>query len=140
MNRRELLITGGVIVLGLLMAFPLTRLFRPGTSPGRSAGFGSAIHQTDASGADWTITPMAGRPSPAANRNRGTQTKPSLIVKTEVFDRGNRELLIGLVLEGRDGQRYQPVVSRNGVRRPVPTLRIVDEAGKVILDGSFQYG
>ena len=138
MNKRELLITGGVIVLGLLMAFPLTRLLRPTSSPSRSGGYGPAIHQTDANGADWAITPVAGR-SPATNR-KGEQTRPALVVKTDVFDRGNRELLIGLVLEGRDGQGYQPVVSRNGVRQPAPTLRIVDEAGKVILDGSFQYG
>jgi hypothetical protein len=138
MNRRELLITGGVIVVGLLMAFPLTWLLRPGTSTSRSSGYGPAIHQTDASGADWTITPMAGRSTTAAGKD--AQANPALIVKTDILDRGNRELLIGLVLEGRDGQRYQPVVSRNGVRQPVPTLRIVDEAGKVILDGSFQYG
>ncbi|MEN6577008.1 MAG: hypothetical protein ABFD90_11750 [Phycisphaerales bacterium] len=138
MNKRELLITGGVIVLGLLMAFPLTWLFRPGTSPGRSTGYGRAIHQTDANGADWAITPMAGRSTTAAGRD--TQAKPSLIVKTDVFDRGNRDVMIGLVLEDRDGRRYQPVVSRNGVRQPVPTLRVVDEAGKVVLDGSFQYG
>ncbi|MEN6428806.1 MAG: hypothetical protein ABFE13_25955 [Phycisphaerales bacterium] len=137
MNRRELLITGGVIVVGLLMAFPLTWLFRPGTFTSRSSGYAPAIHQTDASGADWTITPMAGR---SAANHKDAQAKPVLIVKTDVLDRGNRELLIGLVLEGRDGQRYQPVVSRNGVRQPVPTLQIVDEAGKVILDGSFQYG
>lgn len=138
MNKRELLITGGVIVLGLLMAFPLTWLLRPSNSPDGPGGHGSAIHQTDASGADWAITPMAGR-SPAAP-GRKTQTKPSLIVKTDVLDRGNRELRIGLVLEDRNGQRYQPVILRNGVRRPVPTLRIVDEAGKVVLDGNFQYG
>jgi hypothetical protein len=138
MNKRELLITGGVIVLGLLMAFPLTWLLHPTSSPSRSGGAGPAIHQTDATGADWTLTPLARRPT--TTDRRGGQAKPSLIVKTDVFDRGNRELLIGLILEDRNGLQYQPVVSKNGLRQPAPTLRIVDEAGKVILDGSFQYG
>lgn len=138
MNRRELLIIAGVIVLGLFAAFPLTWLLRPTGSSSGSRGYGLAIHQTDANGADWAITPMAGQASPADRTD--TPAKPSLIVKTEVNQQSNRTLLIGLVLEDRVGQRYQPAVIKDGIRRPPPTLRIVDEAGKVILNGSFQYG
>lgn len=138
MNRKQLLIIAGVVVLGLLAAFPLTWLLRPTGSSSGSRGYGPAIHQTDANGADWAITPMAGQASPADRTD--TQTKPSLIVKTEVNQQSDRTLLIGLVLEDRAGQRYQPAVRKNGVRQPAPKLRIVDEAGKVILDGSFQYG
>ena len=138
MNRRELFITGGVIVLGLLMAFPLARLFRPTVSPSRSARYGLAVHKTDDRGVDWALTPMAGRSSAAGRSDAAT--KPEIVVKTDIFQRGGREVLIGLILEGRDGQRYQPVVARNGARLPAPTLRIVDEGGKVILNDSFRYG
>jgi len=146
MNRKQLLIIAGVVVLGLLAAFPLTWLLRPTGSvappnskrASGSRGYGPAIHQTDANGADWAITPMAGQASPADRTD--TQTKPSLIVRTEVNQQSDRTLLIGLILEDRAGQRYQPAVVKNGVRQPAPKLRIVDEAGKVILDGNFQYG
>jgi len=96
------------------------------------------VHKTDERGVDWALTPMAGRSS--ATGRSDAATKPEIVVKTDIFQRGGREVLIGLILEGRDGQRYQPVVSKSGARLPAPTLRIVDEAGKVILNDSFRYG
>jgi hypothetical protein len=138
MNRKELLITGVVIVLGLLVAFPLTRLFIPSAS--RQAGFvasETSIHQVDDQGNDWVITPVRGRPV-VADPN-APQAKPVIVVKTDVRLNG-REALIGLILQDRDGRQYQPIIGKGGVRQPAPRLRIVDEAGKVVLDDSFQYG
>ena len=144
MNRKQLIITGGVIVLGLLLAFPLTWMFSAAGGPGTAIAVRSRRSlcrrstRTDGNGVDWAINPVGRRP--AAGDPNGTQAKPVIVVKTDVFQAGGREVLIGLILEGRDGQSYQPVVVKGGVRQPAPTLRIVNEAGQVILDDSFRYG
>ena len=66
--------------------------------------------------------------------------KPTIVVKTDVFRAREREMLIGLVLAGRNGERYQPTILKGGSRLAAPKLRIVDETGKVLLDDSFRYG
>lgn len=143
MDRRQLIIVGGVIVLGLLLAFPLTWIFNqsPGSTPStsvRGANYQSSVREADGNGVDWILTQTSGLPAPKdAN---GVRTKPTIIVKTDVFRAREREMLIGLVLAGADGQRYQPAVMRGGARLPAPKLRIVDETGKVLLDDSFRYG
>ena len=143
MDRRHLIITGGILVLGLVAAFPLTWVFSESGASRRqsqvgSTGYGPAVHRRDASGTEWAITPAGGRV--AVPDSNGTQAKPGIVVKTEVFQAGGREVRIGLILAGRDGQRYQPVVTKGGVRQPAPTLQIVNEAGKVVVDDRFQYG
>lgn len=139
MDKRQLVITAGVIVLGLLLAFPLTWIFdEPTPSPARVANYPSSIRQTDARGTEWTLTRASRLPAPRdAN---GVEAKSVILVKTDVLQVGNRQVTIGLVLAGRDGERYQPAVMKGGSRLGAPKLRIVDEAGKVLLDDSFKYG
>ncbi len=138
MNRRELIATGVVIVLGMLVAFPLSRLFIP-SAPRQAVFVGSetSIHQTDHQGDDWLITPVRGQP--AVVDPNAAQARPVIVVKTNVSVNG-REALIGLVLQDRDGRQYQPIIVKSGVRLPPPKLRIVNEAGEVLLHDSFQYG
>jgi hypothetical protein len=143
MDKRQLIITAGVIVLGLLLAFPLTWIFNEPSGPASSSSARvvndrSAIRQTDAAGTEWTLT-QASRLPPPRDAN-GVEAKPVILVKTDVFQVGNRQVTIGLVLAGRDGERYQPAVMKGGSRLGAPKLRIVDEAGKVLLDDSFKYG
>jgi len=142
MDRRQLLIMGGIVVLGLLLAFPLTWVFTDSGGPPRQlsslpAGPYAPIHQVDDRGVDWAINPAGGRP--VAQDPNAVPAIPLIVVKTEVI-RGGNDMLIGLVLTDRDGQRYQPAVAKGGVRQPAPKLRIVNEAGKVVLDDSFRYG
>ena len=47
---------------------------------------------------------------------------------------------IGLVLEGRAGETYRPMVMKNGAPQSTPWLRIIDKQGKVIDEGKFEYG
>jgi len=139
MDKRQFIITAGVIVLGLLLAFPLTWIFNESrSSPPRMANYRSSIRQTDAGGTEWTLTQASGLPAP--KDVNGVQAKPVITVKTDVFQVGNRQMSIGLVLAGRSGERYQPAVVKGGSRLAAPKLRIVDEAGKVLLDDSFKYG
>ncbi len=139
MDKRQLTITTGVIVLGLLLAFPLTWIFNEPRPSLRSAADSRwSIRQTDASGTEWTLTQASGLPAPKdAN---GVSAKPVITVKTDVFQVGSRDVSIGLVLAGRHGERYQPAVQKGRSRLAAPKLRIVDEAGKVLLDDSFKYG
>jgi hypothetical protein len=143
MDRRQLIIVGGIIVLGLLLAFPLTWIFSE--SPGAAGRFSargvnhqSSVREADANGTEWALRQTNGLPTPRdAN---GVQTKPTIIVRTDVFRAREREILIGLVLAGPNGQTYQPIVVKGGARLSAPRLRIVNEAGQVLLDDSFKYG
>lgn len=138
MDRRQLILIGGIIVLGLLLAFPLTWMFSETSDSAPGVNSWSSARQTDVNGIEWTLTQTNRLPAPKdAN---GVQTKPTILVQTDVFPRREREMLIGLVLTGPDGQRYQPVVMKGGARLPAPKLRIIDETGKVLLDDSFRYG
>jgi hypothetical protein len=65
---------------------------------------------------------------------------PPILVKADVQKVGEREVSIGLVLEGQAGEPYRPVVKKNGSPLSAPKLRIVNEAGQVLVQGDFQYG
>jgi hypothetical protein len=52
----------------------------------------------------------------------------------------DREVSIGLVLQGQAGEQYRPVVKKNGTPIAAPKLRILNEAGQVVTQGDFQYG
>jgi len=69
----------------------------------------------------------------------GPKAGPPILVKTDVV-RAGPAVSIGLILEGQTGEHYQPVVKKNGNALSAPTVRIVNEAGQVIAQGSFQYG
>jgi hypothetical protein len=138
MDKRQFIIIGGIVVLGLVLAFPLMWMFTESGAPRPSVVSPSAVRQTDGRGTEWAITPVGGRPI-VADAN-ATEVKPVVVVKTDVLRASGREMLIGLILQDRDGQSYLPAVVKGGVRLPAPKLRIVDEAGEVLLDDSFQYG
>lgn len=143
MDRRQLIIVGGIVVLGLLLAFPLSWIFNEPsgrTGPGSTVGVNSrsSVRQTDEDGTEWVLTQIGG-PTVPKDAN-GVQANPVVVVRTDVFQVGHRQVSIGLVLTGPEGQRYSPVVVKAGVSRAAPRLRIVDEAGKVVLDDSFRYG
>jgi len=137
MDRRQLIIVGGIVVLGLLLAFPLSWIFNEPSGRAR-LNSRSSVRQTDEDGTEWVLTQISG-PSVVRDAN-GVQVKPVVVVRTDVFQVGNRQMSIGLVLAGREGQRYSPMVVKAVTPRAAPRLRIVDEAGKVVLDDSFRYG
>jgi hypothetical protein len=61
-------------------------------------------------------------------------------VKTDVQKVADREMSIGLILEGQAGEQYRPVVTKNGTALSAPRVRIVNEAGQVVVEDSFRYG
>jgi len=64
---------------------------------------------------------------------------PPLTLKTDVQQAGSN-VSVGLSLVGQAGEEYAPGVERNGQSVSAPTLRILNESGKVLASGSFQYG
>jgi hypothetical protein len=61
-------------------------------------------------------------------------------VKTDVQKVADRERSIGLILEGQAGEQYRAAVTKNGTTQSAPRLRIVNEAGQVVVEDSFRYG
>jgi hypothetical protein len=91
------------------------------------------LYEKDESGATWLVDLAAGG-------RRNVEPGPPIIVKADVQRRSPRDFSIGLVLAGQAGELYRPVVRRNGQARPAPGLKIVNEAGQVLVDDSFRYG
>lgn len=83
----------------------------------------------------WALQ-QAGRPSVLSRRKPGSP----IVVKTTVHRVGSGTVSIGLVLEGRAGETYRPAVTKNRSSLPAPWVQIVDEQGRVIGEGRFEYG
>lgn len=146
MQNRNLPIALGIIAAGLLafilvykIAVQTPRVPAPegvrSVTPSQQPG---TLQKTDEGGNTWILTLASGQPSNAAADS--AQAEPLITVKADVQRRGANEAAIGLVLAGAGGERYQPVVTKNGVRLPAPGLRIVDEQGEMLAEGKFQYG
>ena len=100
---------------------------------------GSSLRKTDAGGATWSLD-LAGGMSFQALASYGVPTGAPIVVKTDIQRAGDREVAVGLRLEGQAGEQYRPVVKKDGVQVAAPALRIVNEAGKVIAQDTFKYG
>ena len=141
MNRTDLLRVTGIIVLVLLAVFLFFRKPVPSFQPGIAAPGGeqpASLSRTDANGVAWALD-QAGAAVLSTEPN-GPKAGPPILVKADVQKVADREMSIGLVLEGQAGEQYRPVVKKNGSPLSAPRLRIVNEAGQGIAQDSFQYG
>ena len=66
---------------------------------------------------------------------------PPFVVQTDMRRRG-RNVSLGLSLVGQAGERYNLSMYKNGKwsRPSSPKVKIVDEAGNVLVHGQFEYG
>jgi hypothetical protein len=64
---------------------------------------------------------------------------PPLVIRADVQN-NNPIVSIGLSLVGRSGEHYSAQVLTRGGNLPAPKLKIVDETGKVLAAGTFEYG
>jgi hypothetical protein len=64
---------------------------------------------------------------------------PPLLIKPNVSKRGTF-ILIGYSIIGQAGERYGNVITKNRRRVSTPEVKIIDEGGKVLAAGRFQYG
>ena len=111
---------------------------------GRYTALSMELNRTDSAGTKWTLTSRSQtgklsnfeiRPGEKASIKIG----PPFLIKTTAEWR-NKKVSTGLNLEGQAGEQYSAVVMKDGRRQPAPRLKIVDEAGKVLASGKFEYG
>jgi hypothetical protein len=141
MKKTDLLRAAGLAVLLLIILFLFLKNPVPGPKPGVSTpagGQSSSVSRTDANGVAWALDQAGG--ALLSTEPNGPKAGPPILVKTDVQKVGEREVSIGLVLEGQAGEQYRPVVKKNGSPLSAPRLRIVNEAGQVMAQDSFQYG
>lgn len=149
MKKAQIVSVVGLIVLaGVLMVMTTKRAAVP-VAPTPQAGpqtltqtmtqAPGPLHRTDESGNTWLLDVTAAPMLTSVDPN-SPKAGPPIVVKTDVHRVNDREASIGLILAGQAGERYRPVVRKNGSTVSAPKLRIVNEAGQVILDDSFRYG
>ncbi len=129
----------GVLLLIILILFvknPIPQSSQRGSTP--AGGQSSSVSRTDANGVAWALDQAGG--ALLSTEPNAPKAGPPIIVKTDVQKVGEREMSIGLLLEGQAGEQYRPVVKKNGTAISAPRLRIVNEAGQVLAQDSFQYG
>jgi hypothetical protein len=111
---------------------------------GKYAAWQIQLTRTDTAGAEWILS--SGRvtgelqnfeilPGQTLTAKLGTP----LTVKTDVAQQGD-SVSIGLSLLEQSGVEYTPGAQKNGQRVPEPRLKILDEAGKILASGKFEYG
>jgi hypothetical protein len=103
------------------------------------------LSKTDDKGDVWTLSGSASTGKLKAfdiaeGQTLATKAGPPLVVRTSADNMGARAVSIGVDVTGQAGEKYTPGVAKNGAAEPPPTLRILDESGKVLGAGSFQYG
>ncbi len=145
MNKNQILIVSGIVVLGLLLALVYQGMVStpaPSVRPARVQQSAPPLQKTDKDGNTWALIPAGGQSftSPISADPNGAKSGPAVIVKTDVRRASDREISIGLVLAGPAGEAFQPGIMKNGARQPAPGFRIVDEAGKVLVQDNFSYG
>lgn len=137
MKNARLLLVGLLAVVLLVVVLLKSPVNKP--NPVSRPWFSSAsLSQTDANGVAWSLD-QAGGPIVSTEPN-GPKAGPPILVKADVQKVGEREVSIGLLLEGQAGEQYRPVVKKNGSPVAAPRLRIVNETGQVVVQGDFQYG
>lgn len=142
MKKADAMRVVGIVVLVLLVALWFYKSrpipgFKPGVG-GTGGGQSLSVSRTDANGVAWTLDQAGGAPS--STEPNGPKAGPPILVRADVQKVADREMSIGLVLEGQAGEQYRPAVKKNGTPLSAPGLRIVNEAGQVIAQDSFQYG
>lgn len=127
------------VAAAVLLILVFSRLLRSsGPSVQDELGLQSLV-ATDRSGAKWVIEPTAAQPFA---RLRESHIEPGLplTVRTDMRRDSTDRVSVGLIIEGRAGERYSPQISKNGERLPAPEFTVVDEAGQEAFKGRFKYG
>ena len=102
------------------------------------------LNQPDSSGSRLTF-----RTSPETGKLKDFEIRPGettvfrigppFSIKTSV-EQSDGNALIAFELEGQSGVLYRPRVRKGRTTIPAPKFKIIDEAGKVVDSGQFEYG
>ncbi len=97
------------------------------------------LSRNDEQGDRWELDLVKGQPVSELNIDAGFG--PPLVVRTNAeLKEQTGEILFGIVVKGRGGEKYVGGVRRNGQWQQPPGFKIVNSAGKVLDSGTFKYG
>ena len=136
-KKKIILIVAAAAVAIVLVSVLLRSLLS--SEPASRQEFGLTALSMAAENGDTWVLDLAKGQSVSGLKNKNAKPGAPLLVKTDVQARG-RELSIGLLIEGQAGESYQPGAMKNGSRVPPPTFKVIDESGKVLVNGQFHYG
>lgn len=131
----------GLLGIALLAVLLLKSMVSPPSGVqtiAQRTGGQPSLSRTDGNGATWGLDQAGG--ALVSTEPNGPKAGPPILVKTDVQKVAEREVSIGLILEGQAGEQYRPVVKKNGTAQSAPKVRIVNEAGQVVAEDSFRYG
>jgi hypothetical protein len=111
---------------------------------GRYTAIQVQLAKADAAGEKWRISALGSAKKEGleirAGETLALKLGPPLKTKIETRAIDGGRVVISLVLEGQAGEQYAPrAVKGDETPRP-PKLKILDEAGKVLAQGNFEYG
>lgn len=135
---------GKVVLISLAMAalIVIVDLFwlrdEPSSSVIEQAAL-SPLSLIEENGDKWTLELVRGQ---AISRISESDKKPGppLLVSTNVRKINNAQFSIGITVEGQAGEKYIGGALRNGKREPEPQFIIVNETGRILAQGKFEYG
>ena len=99
----------------------------------------SALSETDENGNTWTLDLIRGQPLSRIHKS-DKEPGPPLTVRTNVRKISNSQLSVGITVEGQAGEKYIGGAKKNGKQEPEPQFIIVDEKGRILGGGKFEYG
>jgi hypothetical protein len=134
--KKKVLIALAVLICVVAMGTLFRSFFS--SPPSRDKLGLSALSMTDENGDQWVLDLAKGQ---TLSSLEGRDKKPGspLLIKTDIQVK-KREVSIGLVVEGRAGEKYVGGAKKNGRWQPPPSFKIVDKAGKTLTTGAFKYG
>ena len=127
--------TGIIILIGGMLL-----LFRgQSSSSPRLRETLSALSVTDENGNKWNLDLVKGQQFSGRSKN-DKKPGPPLLVSTNTMKINDRQVSIGIKIEGQAGERYIGGAIKNGKREPDPQFMIVDEKARILDKGKFEYG
>lgn len=134
-----LCIASGIIIIigGMLLLFRGQSSSSPSSSELRETF--SSLSVTDESGNKWNLDLVKGQRFAGMSKS-GKKPGPPLLVSTNTMKINDRQVSIGIEVKGQVGEKYIGGALKNGKQEPEPQFKIVNEKGKVLTSGKFEYG
>jgi len=102
------------------------------------------LAKTDAAGATWKLSGSGSGKLESFEIRPGEtlalKIGPPLTVKVDAGPAGDGTVSLAMALEGQAGERYTPGAAKDNEDPSPPQFKILNEAGKVLTTGKFEFG
>jgi hypothetical protein len=110
---------------------------------GKYVAMGTRLEKTDALGAKWTLgngsfSGLKGNFEIRSGESSVLKAGPPLSGKAQVLAERRRQLGISVVFRGQGGEEYIGYFQASGMKEP--TLKILNEEGRELASGKFEFG